>query len=335
MAAGCFSLSAARPVWAQTHFTLEYEAPAGCPSREAFIDAVRKRVPDAEEREGGAAFHVTIEAEGAWARGRVRLGHGAAEREVVPAPCADVASSMAIMIALVLSGSAPALEADGEAAAPEPPTAPPAPAAPPVKQKANVSQRHVAPARVSPRRPEHAQSERISFGAGAWGAFGFSGGVAPFPATALSGGAELWLDWFAWRPSARAGLLHAAGDTSVEGRGSAEFRLTGFAGRVCPHTISLAASWSIAACGSLEIAELTARGVSTPNGKVQRMPWLALGVAPRAELALGRFASLEAELGVRGVVRHDRFLFEPDATVVYDVPRFAAHGSLGASARFP
>lgn len=340
VAVGCLGILGAGPASAAAaRFTLDYEAPAGCPSREAFLEAVRDRVPGAEEskQEGSFAFRVTIEATGELFRGRVELGEAAPEREVVPAPCADVASSMAIMIAMVLSGDAREREAERASPAPVPERTPAATeSAAPIHEKSRPSQRRIEPVGTPPQRPAGTPSERVLLRGGAWGAAGISDGVAPFPAIALSGGAELWVDWVGrLRPSARAGALYVTGDTTVDGLGGAEFRLSGLVGRVCPHTFSLAARWSLAACASFEIGELTARGVSTPNRRVQRMPWLSFGVAPRAELALGRVVSLEAEVGLRGIVRHDRFVFEPEATEVYDVPRFAPHLALGASARFP
>jgi len=338
VAAGCFWVSGTRLAEAAARFTLEYDAPAGCPTREAFIEAVRQRLPDAEESqlEAPFAFRVTIEAEGELVRGRVVLGDGAPPREVVPAPCADVASSMALMIAIVLGGEARAREAESaEEKQPEAPPAKPTPVAP-ANRAAKPVTRPTEAIVVAPRGTPDAPSEPVSLRAGVWGAAGLSDGVAPFPAFAVSGGAELEVEAFGgWRPSVRVGAMYVTGDTSVASRGNAEFGLSGFAGRLCPHAFSVAVRWSLAACGSLEVGELTARGVSTPGGREQRMQWLAFGVAPRAELALGRVVSLEAELGVRGIVRHDRFVFEPDATEVYDVPRFAPHLAVGASARFP
>jgi hypothetical protein len=347
-AVGGFWLSMAGPAGA-VPFALEYEAPAGCPSREAFVEAIRERVPDAHESEkaGRFAFRVTIEPAGDRVRGSLAIGDGTAARQVAQSPCADVANSMVLMIAIALSGerrlNPPGTVGEGglatEEAAETPPT-PPEATAPTSNPAASAGPKTTtAPAEV-PRTPERRvpepRRERESFRAGVWGTAGLSGGVAPFPAIASSGGAELELPWIAAvKPSVRAGVIYASGDTSVDGFGGAEFRLLAFAGRLCPHAFSLSRRWALAACASVELGELTARGVRTPNRRVERMPWFALGLAPRVELALTPVVSLEGELGVRGIVRHDRFVFEPEATEVYDVPRFAPHLSLGASARFP
>jgi hypothetical protein len=241
------------------------------------------------------------------------------------------------MIAIVLAGEEEQqVEAEPPAptpAAPNEPNAPNAPSAPSVAQKPATPRVERAPAPA--RREQEPRDAPVSFRGGVWAHGGFASGMAPFPAFAASGGAELALDFTWLAPSVRAGAAYATGDTSVDARGGAEFRLLAFAGRVCPHVFSLAPRWSLAACASLELGELTARGVSTPNRLVQRMPWASLGVAPRVELALGRFAAFEAELGLRGIVRHDRFVFEPDAAEVYDVPRVAPHVSVGVSARLP
>ncbi len=343
---GCLWVSSARPAAAMP-FKLEYEAPAGCPTREAFVEAVRERVPEAQasDEPGRYTFRVKIEAEGERARGQLELGDGVPPRQVALAPCADVANSMVLMIAMLLSGDRlrfpdrylpPGEEepppSEGAEAAPAPASEAPAAAAPVVETTA-PARVATAPVRERTRAPSR---ERDTFRGGAWGAAGLADGVAPFPAIALSGGAELELPWIGGlKPSARAGVTYASGDTSVDGFGGAEFRLLAFAARLCPHSFSLSSRWTLAACASFELGELTARGVRTANRLVQRMPWTAAGVAPRLELALSRVFSLEGELGLRGIVRHDRFVFEPGATEVYDVPRFATHLALGASARFP
>jgi hypothetical protein len=340
IAAACFWVT---PAAGATRFTLEYEAPAGCPSREAFLEAVRERAPDAVNAAIDAqfAFRVMIEAAGDLARGRVSLGDGSAERVIVPAPCADVTSSIALMIAIVLSGDAERKEAaaavgpgaESEATPAQQQEAAQVSASPKPPQHPAMTRPEAAPLRVRGAPAESRMS--VSVRGGAWGAVGLSDGVAPFPAAAASGGVELGLDVRGWlRPSARAGVAYVSGDASVAGLGGAEFALLSVVARLCPHTFAFTRRWSVSACGSLELGELTARG-STENGLVQRMPWQAIGVASRVEFALTRILSLEGELGVRGIVQHDRFVFEPDATEVYDVPRFAPHLSLGASARFP
>jgi hypothetical protein len=355
-AVGCFWLSTAGRAGA-VPFALEYEAPAGCPSREAFVEAVRERVPDAHESDkaGRLTFRVRIEPAGDRVRGSLAIGDGTAVRQVAHSPCADVANSMVLMIAIALSGEriagppgssgaanegAEERTTDEAAEKPEKPPTPPATPAPAASGPAGTETKtETAPAAVTrtpERRGPEPRREGESLRAGVWGTAGLSGGVAPFPAVAVNGGAELELPWIAAvKPSVRAGVMHASGDTSVDGFGGAEFRLLAFAGRLCPHAFSLSRRWALAACASLELGELTARGVRTPNRRVERMPWFALGLAPRVELALNRVVSFEGELGVRGIVRHDRFVFEPEATEVYDVPRVAPHVSLGASARFP
>jgi hypothetical protein len=329
-------------------FALDYEAPSGCPSREAFVGAIRERVPEAEISESATRyrFRVAIEAEGEHARAQLTLGDGVPVRHVAPAPCPDVANSMVLMIAIVLTGDrfirlldrspAPNEEPlEPEVSAETPPETPPQ-REPPASVEGKPVSKPAEPAPARAGRAPAPSRELGSFRGGAWGAAGLAGGVAPFPAVALSGGAELELPWIAaLKPSLRAGVTYASGDTSVEGYGGAEFRLIAFAGRVCPHAFSLSQRWALAVCASVELGELTASGVRTPNRRIERMPWVAVGVAPRVELALSRVVSFEGELGLRGIVRHDRFVFEPDATEVYDVPRLSPQLSFGASARFP
>jgi hypothetical protein len=59
------------------------------------------------------------------------------------------------------------------------------------------------------------------------------------------------------------------------------------------------------------------------------MPWIAGGLALRAEYWLGRSVALEAALGVRLLSRRDRFFLRPGSTA-YQVPRASVGAQVAA-----
>jgi hypothetical protein len=316
-------------------FALAYDAPDDCPSREAFVAEVMARAPGAREAAEVPvhSFRVVITREAELVRGRVVLGDGASAREVPPAPCADVADSMAIMIALVLAGERAPAEPDG---APAPSVAQPPPKPEPTPEPtASVEPKGRESPRPSPGGAAEPERGAITLRAGVWGAYGLELGPAPFPAHGGSAGGELALDVAgALRPSLRVGGGFLRSDVTVSGRGNAEFRLLTVVVRLCPHTFELWRRMTLHACALVEVGELTARG-RTENRLVQRMPWVTFGAAPRFGFALGRTFTLEGEVGASGVARHDRFVFQPDAAEVHDVPPVSVGARVGVGARFP
>jgi hypothetical protein len=313
-------------------FALAYEAPEGCPSREAFVKEVMARAPGAREagEEPVHSFGVVITREAELARGRVMLGEGASARDVPPAPCADVASSAAIMIALVLAGEPEPLEPE-----PAPPVANSSPEAAPVPAPAaSVEPVPREPPRPTPPRAAAPERGVVTLRAGVWGAYGLELGPAPFPAHGGSAGGELSLDIAGARPSVRVGGGFLRSDVTVDGRGAAEFRLLVAVARLCPHAFEPWKGMTLHACALLEVGELTARG-RTERRLVQRMPWVAFGVAPRIGLSLGRVITLEGEVGASGVTRHDRFVFQPGTVEVHEIPPVLVGARVGVGARFP
>jgi hypothetical protein len=175
----------------------------------------------------------------------------------------------------------------------------------------------------------------VTLGAGVWGAYGLELGPAPFPAHGGAAGGELALDIAgALRPSLRVGGGFLRSDVTVSGRGNAEFRLLAVVVRLCPHAFELSRRMTLHACALVDVGELTARG-RTENRLVQRMPWVAFGVAPRFGFALGRVFALEGEVGASGVGRHDHFVFQPGAIEVHDVAPISVGARVGFAARIP
>jgi hypothetical protein len=335
VAAICILALPARAAAEEATFALTYDAPEDCPSREAFVREVMARAPGAREvaEVPVHSFRVAITREAELVRGRVVLGDGASAREVPPAPCADVADSAAIMIALVLAGERAPIGPEG---APAPDVAKPPPEPEPTPEPtAPVEPKGRESPRPSPARAAEPEQGAVTLRAGVWGAYGLELGPAPFPAHGGSAGGELALDIAgALRPSLRVGGGFLRSNVTVTGRGDAEFRLLAVVVRLCPHAFELWRRMTLHACALVEVGELTARG-RTENRLVQRMPWVAFGAAPRFGFALSRVFALEGEVGASGVGRHDRFVFQPDAAEVHDVPPVSVGARIGVAARFP
>jgi hypothetical protein len=318
-------------------YSLAYAAPSGCPERSAVLTAIVTRARLASLRDGDAdlAFDVQIVAAGELASGmlnvRFRTGERF-EREVPPAPCEDVTTSMAIMAGLLLSGallpepapesSEPAVEAKVEAA-------PPPPAVPVDARPAP------APPASSERREEPKPPMRLRAGVFLDGRLDFA--VAPFPAFGVGGGLDALLERDSWfSPSVRVGVVYVTGSASEPPLGGARLALRAVTLRACPLRLALGAPFAFYGCGWFEGGLLTVSPRSTPGAAEDAsMTWLGLGGAGRLEAAVGRHVALEAELGAFGLVQHDQFVVQPGDVNVYTVPRFSGAFSLGAVARWP
>jgi len=321
-------------------YAVSYAAPAACPERPAFLEAIRSRAAFASlvAADGELAFEVRIVAEGELASGtlsvRFRTGERFA-REVPAARCEDVTTSMAIMAGLLLSGAllpepvgpradepAPGAHEGGEAEV-LPPVPPPKSSAPPPEPE--------------PSAPVRKPSQPLRFRAGAYVDGRLDFGVAPFPAFGAGVGFDGLVERDSWfSPSVRVGLLYVAGSASEPPLGGAHLSLRAVSARVCPVRFPLGKPFTLDACGLLEGGVLTASPRSTPGatGDVD-MTWLGIGGAGKLEAAVGAQTALEAELSAFGLVQHDQFVVQPGDVNVYTVPAVSGAFSLGLVVRWP
>lgn len=316
-------------------FSLRYSAPAACPTRAHFVEQIRSRVPSAIEGEGGPSFAVELRDEGAFVRGRllVVLEDGAAsEREVPAAPCADVARSLAIIVAIVLSGELFADPGPGEAPGPE---AAASALSPLVRLEGEVKENRAAPS--PPRSPEAersaaAEAGRFRFGAFAHGTLNLA--AAPFPALGVSAGVDLAYERTQLvSPSFRAGAEYIVG-REQQALGDADFALVAALLRFCPFRYARSSRFELHACAAFDAGRLSVNG-EIEGGREADMTWLAPGGALRLAGALSRAFAVELELAAFGLVHHDRFVFQPGELEVYDIPAFSCSISFGIAGRAP
>jgi hypothetical protein len=332
-------------------FSVDYAAPAVCPSREQFVNAVSLRARNAVEVPGGAkfAFQVQLRSAGAQASGALvtRLEDGREfRREIPPASCAEVASSIAVIAAMVLDGGENSLKRQEPAPATAAPDADPRttaavdpqPGSP--RPTAGVEPRPAAmrpPRGVERRRSEPRVSAPATPDARPLGVLvalggGLRTGVAPEPSWGASPGVELALGRSARSAiSARVSGTFVRSGTEVTPYGDAQFQLLAAELSGCAPRYP-AALLGVRPCLFAQAGDLRGEGQETLNRHTRHMLWLGLGAATRLEAEVSRRFVFEIQVhGVR-LVRSDRFVFEPDV-VAHDVPDWALGLHAGVSMR--
>jgi hypothetical protein len=343
-------------------FRLEYSAPPGCPSREQFVGAIMKRAPGASERplapSAGAQIAgddasmlviATLAEHQGTTSGELtfRVRKLTVTREIPPAPCAEVADSMALMIAVALEQAADESRGDSSKTVPSGTTedAPSGSAAQTAPPKPNDSKSAEARAKAKPAPSEGEAREgtlvplpspgdRGNFRMGLSVAGGAEAGPASGLLPAFSAGVDGWWARQGWlSPSARVRLLY--GERSVRTAiGGADFRLLTARMNLCP--LRYPGPWlSLRFCSNLDIGQLRAQGVDVAHGRTETMLWLGVGGSVRAEYALATVFSLEAGVDLNFMANRDRFSFQPGDQLVHQVPGTALGGFFGAVARLP
>jgi len=351
-------------------FSLEYTAPALCPSKARFVEAIVARAPGAREVDPESArfqFVAHLDpsgSSGTLARGYVSVeqqGQSPSVRDVAEAPCSEIVESMAVILSLVVAGNesapvaaappgapaelpaaaaaAPAAPAPTPAPTPEPapaatpPVAPTPPASPPPARKLappeSAPESEAAPTSERP-------SERLRFGVRL--AALAETAIARSIAFGAQGGFDVWwarTDW--WSPSARLTARYVRSRLEVAEGGTSRFRLAALRAELCPVRWPSASSSFGRVCALFDGGQLAAQPEDSTEGETQSqsMPWLGGGGSLRLESTLTDIVSIEAAADLVGLVRADRFTFEPGSHTVHQVPRVSAMFSLGAVLRLP
>lgn len=290
---------------------LSFHVPAGCPSRESFIEAVRERISARVRGDLGVRVELVGDAEHSVGTLTLKLPDGQeAERDIPEAPCSGALASMAVITAMVWEGAG--LDVPPPAASEEG-------APPPIAQ--NQPQREpAATPRVAaaPARRSAPSSLRVAGVA----AIGLSSGVTPSWVGQASLGLALGT---AARPAPSVRLLALVTpetDTHTP-LGDAAFRLLALGAVGCVGRWPAPPSAGLSPCLSLEVGQLRGRGTRTEQGRSQFMVWASLGPALRFDLPLNDWTALELELRAARLLRDDRFVFEP-GLVAHDVPEYVA-----------
>jgi hypothetical protein len=295
---------AAEPVW------LTYAGGSECPSESAFTSEVKARLRRAVtfvDRLPARRISVEAQAEGERARGELSIVETSGEtttRSMAAETCAEVASGLALVVALALDPNArtePLRPADSEPAL----ALDPEPAATGVPPPAVAS----------------ANSPLRWFGALAGGV-----GAGYAPVAVVTAGAMLGVRYETGgvlSPSLH--MTPSWGETGATGPKLPEATFSWALVRLdaCPVRFEPVAALSVGACASSELGRVVAAGnqseISKPLEKSRL--WADLGPSLRSRLAYGDWF-LELGGGAFFTLRRDRFLFEyPErGVVVHEVP---------------
>ncbi len=304
LVAGAVSWASAASA-AQTSFALVYHPAPACPGRSEFTSELLARSPWLEE--SGAAPELGLEvwyeqSGGAYqgllalrdARGQVTL------RRVPGATCAEVASALALVTAVLVD-----------------------------------ARREELAAREAAERPAQAPNEervRLQLGVAAALNTAVAPGAVP--------GATLELGFELWRASASRPLVSLAVERTLvvdesTASGTASFRWTAGRLALCPVRLPAAASLAFRPCVFAEYGVIDAQGTGTELADSASVPWWAVGALGRLDWLVLDPLSVLVDVGFRAPIRRDRFYFDPDTPddTAYEVPAagFLAHLGLQTS----
>jgi hypothetical protein len=355
--AGLVGAVAAQPTETalERSFSLSYRVSASCPDAATLAAAIQTRTPGAVWLSADqAAVQLRIElGQGGPDMFWITLPEGTSRRELPQAACVDTVASIAVIASMVLEADVSERAAttksfmDGETAD-EPPAAPrePEPAALSVRPSAPAAV--AAPGRPARRPPSSRQREsRLRFAIAAGGLV--ESAVASSAAWGASiGVTALWdrAESVVWSPRATLeGFATLPATEHAGALGDVELRVAAARLHLCPLQLPLTRSFRLVPCATGDLGNLWASGAGkTLNPHQKTMLWPALGGTVRAQLALGRWVSLESSLALRGLLRHDLFVFEavdgsgtpvdPDFPA-YQVPAWSVGAGVGLSVALP
>jgi len=291
--------AAAETTAAEEVLRLELQAPAGCPRREAMLDAVtgliRARGPTTLEVRA-----VIVEHDG---RFHADLAMPGGQRRLDGATCRAVSAAIVVILALTIDPSAATnvavFDLDEGAVGRDPPPAPaPLPPQPAPVQGGARTPRVVSPAsrarrerRDEPRGREPPDSgETLRVGASAL----LLGELGILPAPALGGVALAHVRQRAWRVELGVGLLmprseHLASDTRAGG----ELRWASGQLNGC-----LTASEPFSACLGFEVGSVFGTGFGVDNERPASATWTATVASGSARFALDADLAFETRLAL-------------------------------------
>jgi hypothetical protein len=318
---------------------LRYDAPPGCPERDAAAAMILARAPSLGVAAASAplgdpaarrprAVLMRIAAEPAGYRGEVVIA-AAPSRPLAAARCEDVVAALALVAALAIDGAAPGAAAAEPrlapgAAAAEPRLAPGAaaaepPPAPSVRAPAGRASAASAIARA-PAAPERRWAVE--------GAAAAAVGVGATPDALLGGGAF-----------GRASRGRLAVELGLElGRdgtraGEAAAVLSRALARPAACALARAGRATLGACAAIDVGAVRAAGDRIVNARAVTRLWLAAGAYGDARWpAAGRWFGL-VRAGLAAPIVRDRYRFMP-GIVIHDTAAVTGWVSAGVGVRF-
>lgn len=317
----------ARAAEPRTTARLSYRVPSGdttCPDEQSFRDIVAGRLGyDPFESNAAMRIEATIEKAGSALTGRVRItnesGQAAGSRDVEGAEqdCAEVATSMAIAISIVLDPL-------GISAATVPPAQEPTKEQPAERSEASKpkSSKPTASVVTKPRVPPVAAVD-IRFVAHA----GIGMGLGLTPAWSLGPrvGAGIRADWFSARMEGNLDLMTSAATTDSKQRIRASLVTLG--PTACAHF------GPGVVCSGAQLGAFQAIGPDVEAPEEKAAFHMSIGLQGGIDLPLGSVLSLRALVGGRALLLPPSLLI--DDKVVWEAPPIAGELSLALGAMFP
>jgi hypothetical protein len=316
--------------------SVEYRAPAECPSRAEFLAQVLRRLPRIRvdgEAEDRRAFEVDLEPAADRTTARLKFldaDSRRVERELSAPSCEEAATGMALITALAIDPRLSITEqSDG---APEPSGPDPSPANP--KPLPPVTSHTTATRPGADRLPDTRPKPRQK----GW-SWSLGAAVGPVSDVAPS-----------WTPSGlvfselgpasdvrlRLGFGYAdSGERELQG-GLVRFRLAQGRSELCPVALAMSSRVTLRPCVAFELGVLAAEGAVSPRlvePKSSTDLWLAGLGALRVELGLSRVVSLELDGQLRVPFLRRSYIFERPEAPVYGTPGVGGGFLLGAKAR--
>jgi hypothetical protein len=332
---GC--LFAARAAAQEEAVRVVYAAPRACPDEQVFIARVRDRTQHgrlAAPGELARTFDVALteSAPGAGFAGQIEFTDTdgqRAHRKVADASCDEVASSLALIMALSIDDRVALAEADAER--PSPSAASVAHGAPPKKNTPSAAPSPAAAASAAP----HAQGGRSwQLGANAGALSWVTSDITPM----LGAFVELGSRAHAW--SARLSGFDARRTSAASAGRQAHFATDWLRAEFCPLALPAQARFSIAPCAAFDVGVLNAaaRGGAVRALSTNPVPWAAGVALLRLDWEItGRLSlSLDGELGAP-LIRHDFSFKNADGSTssAFRVPALGAGAKAGVGLRFP
>ncbi len=321
-------LLVARPALADAspspRFVLDYTAAPTCPDRASFVAAIQARTarPQLVTEDGEAiALRVAIDAkhpDSASGRLDLREPDGTEEtRSVTSRTCAEVASALALVAAVMLDPDISDSPTEPLAPIVTPgvvtPAPPPlAPAPPPIRTL-----------------PPPYRGTRWTTSAGA--EVGALGGIGP--ALAPMVGALLEVE--------RSGAFVSTGRISIEvartesdlRTGSQTYEWLGGSFRLCPIHFEFAGALRAAPCAGMQIAAHRGTTSDVPRPSSHLGLWLAPTLGAALGVRLSSSVTLELQGAAIAPLRRNRFFLAPDSTI-FEVPLVSGTASLATTVTF-
>lgn len=290
---------------------VEYRAPPGCPTEEAFIDQLRRRgirAPLAAPGEKARTFQIDVKTE-TRPHGRltvIGLDGKRVTRTVAGRSCEELVSGLAVMTAVAISPLALAEPPpEPEPPAPTPSPAPPA-SAPPPEPPMEAPRSKEAP-------PQPRAAAQIEVGTGIR-VFSLLT-VAPEPIL----GAGVFVDLQRARASLRVGIDQTLPDTIGDGFAQARFAWTTARAELCPTFVSFGAL-SFAPCAVLDLGVVRATDSRGDHPQDDLRFWATAGGLARVRFAMTRRWYVELGPALTATLSRDSFILRPSSPIYKPAP---------------